>query len=129
MGLGEYAVPQIIVVDCLRRAVRKAIKYENGLPMRKRKFLLEIQVNCVEDIIVKRDTANLGVSRKEVIQVISELGQTKAFSQADHHLDYLILEKRLTHLKILRGGGFSSYNDYRKITDFYVTTVFLAHDN
>ena len=27
----------------------------------------------MEDIIVKRDTANLGMSRKEVIQVISEL--------------------------------------------------------
>ena len=27
------------------------------------------------DIIVKRDTENLGVSREEVIQVISDLGE------------------------------------------------------
>ena len=31
------------------------------------------QVNYVEDIIVTRDTANLGMSRKEVIQVISDI--------------------------------------------------------
>ena len=41
----------------------------------------------MEDIIVKRDIANLGVSGKEVIQVISELGQVKLFVQADNHLE------------------------------------------
>ena len=41
----------------------------------------------MEDIIVKRDTENLGMSRKEVIQFISELGQEKSFVQADNHLD------------------------------------------
>ena len=55
----------------------------------------------MEDIIIKRDTANLGMSRKEVIQVISELGQAKSFVQAENHLDYLIRAKRLTHLKRL----------------------------
>ena len=80
------------MVNFLRRAVRKAIKYENGLPMRKRKFLLEIQVNCVEDIIVKRDTANLGVSRKEVIHFISDIVQGNYYVQSDNHLDYLIWE-------------------------------------
>ena len=38
--------------------------------MKKKTFLSENQVKYVEDIIVKRDTANLGMSRKEVIQVI-----------------------------------------------------------
>ena len=51
----------------------------------------------VEDIIVKRDTENFGMSGKEVIQVISELGQAKSFVQAENHLDYLIRAKRLTH--------------------------------
>ena len=55
----------------------------------------------MEDIIIKRDTAKLGMSRKEVIQVISELGQAKLFVQAENNLDYLIREKRLAHLKRL----------------------------
>ena len=38
---------------------------------------------------------------KEVIQVISELGQAKLFVQAENHLDYLIWKNRLTHLKML----------------------------
>ena len=39
-------------------------------PMKKRELLPENHVNYVEDIIVKRDTENLRMSRKEVIQVI-----------------------------------------------------------
>ena len=52
-------------------------------------------------VIIKRDTANLGMSRKEATQVISELGQAKLFAQAENHLDYLISAKRKTHLKRL----------------------------
>ena len=55
----------------------------------------------MDGIIVERDTANLGMSRKEVIQVISELGQARSFVQSDNHLDYLIRAKRLKHLKSL----------------------------
>ena len=55
----------------------------------------------VEDVIIKRDTGNQEMSRKEVIQVISELVQAKSFVQAENHLDYLIRVKRLTHLKSL----------------------------
>ena len=55
----------------------------------------------MEGVIVKRYTANLGMSRKELIQVISDLSQAKLFIQADNHLEYLIREKRLTHLKRL----------------------------
>ena len=55
----------------------------------------------MEGIIIKIETANQGMSRKEVIQVISELGQDKSFFQAENHLDYLIWAKRLTHLKRL----------------------------
>ena len=47
----------------------------------------------------KRDTENRGMSRKEVIQIISDLGHSKLLVQADNHLDYLIRSKRLTHLK------------------------------
>ena len=41
--------------------------------MKKRVLLSENQVKYVEDIIIKRNTANLEMSRKEVIQVISEI--------------------------------------------------------
>ena len=50
-------------------------------------LLLEIQVNCVEDIIVTRDTENFGVLRKDVIQLISCIGQENYFFQVDNHLD------------------------------------------
>ena len=45
--------------------------------MKNRVLLSENQVKYVEDIVVKRDIANLGMARKDVIQVISDLGQAK----------------------------------------------------
>ena len=69
--------------------------------MKKRVLLSEIQVKYVEDINIKIDTANLVMSRKEVIQVISELFQAKSFVQAENQLDYLIPAKWLTNLKRL----------------------------
>ena len=63
--------------NVLRRIGRKPITYENVFPDKKRALLSNLQVNYVEDIIIKRDTENLGVLRKEVIGVISDLGQAK----------------------------------------------------
>ena len=57
----------------------------------------------MEDIVVKIDTANLGMSRKNLIQVISDLGQEKLFVQSKNQLDYLIRAKQLTHFKRLGG--------------------------
>ena len=37
--------------------------------------------------------------RKEVIQVISDIGQGNFNAQADNHLDYLIQEKRMQYIK------------------------------
>ena len=101
MELGFGTVPKKTVFNVLRRIGRKPITYENIFPAKKRSLLSEMQVKYVEDIIIKRDTEKLGISRKEVIQVISELVQEKSFVQADNHLDYLIHAKRLTHLKRL----------------------------
>ena len=70
-------VPKQTVFNVLRRIGRKPITYENFFPVKKRLLLSKIQVNYVDDIIIKRKTANLGMSRKEVMQVISELGQAK----------------------------------------------------
>ena len=72
--------------------------------MKNRALLSEKRVKYVVDIIVKRDTSNLGMSRKYVMQVISEIGQEKSFVQAENHLDYLMWVNRLTHLNRLGGG-------------------------
>ena len=50
--------------------------------MKNMALLSENQVKYVEDIIVKRDTTKLGISRKEAIQFMSELGQENSFVQA-----------------------------------------------
>ena len=93
--------PKQTIFNVLQNIGSNPITYENALIIKKRALLLENQVNYVEDIIVKRETANLGISRKEVIQVISELGQEKLFVQSENHLYYLIKAKRMTHLKRL----------------------------
>ena len=43
--------------------------------MIKRAFILKMQVKYVQYIIVTRDAENLGISRKEVIQVVLDIGQ------------------------------------------------------
>ena len=101
MGLVLDPVPKKTIFNVLHSIDRKPITYENAFPAKNRGFLSENQIKYVEDVIFKRDTANLGMSSKEVIQVISDLGQAKLFVQAENHLDYLIWEKQLTHLKRL----------------------------
>ena len=98
LDLGIDQVLRQTIFNILRRLGRNPITYKNVFPDKKRALLSSSQVKYVEDIIIKRDTANLGMSRKEVIQVISELGQAKSFVQAENNLDYLIRAKRLTHL-------------------------------
>ena len=68
--LGLDPVPKKTVFNVLKKIDSKTITYENSLPMKKRKLLSESQVKYLEDIIVKRDTANFGMSSKEVIKVI-----------------------------------------------------------
>ena len=101
LDLGIDRVTRQTIFNILRRIGRKPITYENVFPVKKRALRSNLQVKYVEDIIIKRDTANQGMSRKEVIQVISELGQAKSFFQAENHLYYLIRAKLLTHLKRL----------------------------
>ena len=50
-------------------------------------FLSERKVKYEKDLIVKRYTANLAMSRKEVIKFISDLDQAKLFVQVDNHFD------------------------------------------
>ena len=67
--------------------------------MRKRTLIPQNQVKYVEDIIVTRETENLGMSRKDTIQVISDIGQENSYVQSDNHLNYLIPEKQLPNMK------------------------------
>ena len=101
LEFGFDPVPKQTVFNVLRRIDRNPITYENVFPVKKISLLPEKKVKYVEDIIIKSDTSNLGMSRKEVIQVISELSQAKLFVQAENHLNYLIRAKWLTHLKRL----------------------------
>ena len=63
---------------------------ENAPPLRKQALLSQSQVKYVEDIIVTRDTENLGVSRREVIQTIPNIGQASYYVQAENNLDDFI---------------------------------------
>ena len=87
LELGLDIVTKQKICNVLQRIGRNPITYENYFPRNKRALKSENQVNYVEDIIVKRDTANLGISRKELIQVISKLVQAKSFVQAENNLD------------------------------------------
>ena len=64
LGLGFYPVSKQILFNVLRRIGSNTITYENVFLVNNRALLLEIQVNYVEDIIIKRDKSNLGISRK-----------------------------------------------------------------
>ena len=63
----------------------KPITYDNDFPPRNQALLTEVK--HVEDIIITRDTENLGVSRRDVIQMISDIGQASSYFQAENHLD------------------------------------------
>ena len=99
LELGFDSVPKQTIFNVLHRIGRKPVTYDNAFPINNRALLSENRLNYVEDIIVKRETSNPCMSRKEVIQVLSELGQENSFVQAENHLDCLIREKQLTHLK------------------------------
>ena len=67
LGLGEDSVPIMTVANCLQRFGSDTITFENSPSLRKQALLFQRQVKYVEDIIVTRDTENLGMSRREVI--------------------------------------------------------------
>ena len=126
LELGLDPVHKQKVFNVLRRIGRKPIPYENVFPEKKRSLLSNSQVKYVEDIIIKRDTANHGMSRKEVIQVISEIGQEKSFVQSENHLGYLIQANRLTHLKRL-GRVVSAQTNTTERSHFCVSQQYRCH--
>ena len=64
LSLGFDQVPKQTVFNVLRRIDRKPTTYDNAFLKKSRALLSGNQLNYVEYIIVKRDTENLGVSRK-----------------------------------------------------------------
>ena len=81
LELGEDPVPWIKVSNHLKSIFSKPITYENTFPLIHWALLSERQVNYVEYVVVTRDTENLGFSRKEMIQVISDIGQENLYVQ------------------------------------------------
>ena len=59
-------------------------------PLVNRALLSQSQVKYVEDINVTIYTENLGISRREVIQTISDIGQENSYAQTDNPLYSLI---------------------------------------
>ena len=64
LELGLDPVPKQTVFNVLRRIGRKPITYDNFFPAKKISLPSEMQVKYVENIIIKRDKSNLGISRK-----------------------------------------------------------------
>ena len=81
LELGEDTVTQQTGTNCLHRIGKKPIIYENYFPLRKQALLSQSQLEYVEDIIVTRETVNLGVSRREAIQTLSDIGQSSSYVQ------------------------------------------------
>ena len=59
------------VVDYLRSIGKNPIMYENALPLIKLELLIDKWVKYVQDIIVARVTADLGMGNKEAIWIMS----------------------------------------------------------
>ena len=78
----EDPVPRMKVINCLQRIGNMPITFNNESTPGKQDLLLQNQVKYVEDIIVTREMANLGMSRQEVIQTISDIGQDISYVQA-----------------------------------------------
>ena len=99
LGFGKDTVPRMTAVIFLKSIGGKPITYDNTFPLRKRAFLLQKKVNYVEDIIFTRDMEKYGMVMKEVIQILSDIGQANYYVQEDNHLDCLTRENRLPNMK------------------------------
>ena len=90
LELGENTNPRMTMEKNLKIIGSKPITYKNPFCLINWVLLSEMQVKYVEDIIVTINTGKVGVASKEVIQLISDIGQVNYYLQADNYLDYLI---------------------------------------
>ena len=95
-------VPPSTIVSVMKRLGHSSITVQNCFPQTRKGLLSAELIQVLQDIIRKRDEINNGVSWKEAIQLIVDLGQCFSSKSAENHLDYLIRSKKLDGLK--RGG-------------------------
>ena len=91
--------PVSTLYDALKRLGSKEIKRENVFPLRVSSLLSSEQVQWLEDVIKTRDLANNGCTRKEVLDIISEITGNGDKRACSNHYDYLIRNGRLQGLK------------------------------
>ena len=77
----------------MRRLGNLAITVETCFSKTKAGLLSTELIEVLQDIIIKRDEINNGVSQKDAIQLIVDLGQCYSSKSAENHLDYLIRSK------------------------------------
>ena len=82
LELGEDSVPLMIVVNSLQMIGNKIITFDNAFPLRNQALISQRKAKYVEGIIVTRDMAKLWMSRKELIQKISDIGQASSYVEA-----------------------------------------------
>ena len=81
LELGKDSITWSTLDHFLLRIVRKPIVYKNSLPMSKPVLLSQSNIKYIEDIIITRDTVNLGMSRQKVVQEILEIVQASSYAQ------------------------------------------------
>ena len=87
LELGKDPAPRQTVTNILQIIVRNNITYDNVLTSRKQALLSQKQIKYVEDTSVTRDTLNLGMTRREVIQKISDIVQAYSYNQVENIMD------------------------------------------
>ena len=63
------------VVNCLIIIDNNTITYDNDFPLKQCTLISKMQIKYAEDLIVARDTPDLEISSKEVLQVVPEREQ------------------------------------------------------
>ena len=92
-------VPPTTLKSVIRRLGNKKTTVENCFQAQKEGILSNELVQVLQDIIRKRDQINNGVTRKEAIQFMVDMGQCVSSTSAENQLDYMIRMKRLPNLK------------------------------
>ena len=95
-------MPFTTLHSALKRLGSKEPTVENVFPLQKKSLLNDDQVAFLQDVICQRDTNNEGVTRREAVTLIAELGRCSCLKKAEYHLNYLI---RIGRLKNLTRGG------------------------
>jgi len=105
-------VPRTTLQSVMKWLKDKPLTHDNCFPIKMFLLLSNDSLLVLQDIIQKRNQINNGVSQKEAIQIISDLGHTKSNKVAENHLDYLIRNGKVTSinqlLNLLRCSNMSS---------------------